>query len=90
MKRYSADSCSVQYFQPYQQYYVPQCLPEYDNWGDLEQNTSDWQMCNNNDNHGVARTSAFSSKFAVAYGTMQNAARQRLSLPRVGTTSPAW
>ena len=29
MKRYSADSCSVQYFQPYQQYeYVPECLPE--------------------------------------------------------------
>jgi hypothetical protein len=37
MKRYSADSCSVQYFQPYQQYkYVPgclpECLPEYENW----------------------------------------------------------
>ena len=36
MKRYSADSCSVQYFQPYQQYkYVPECLleclPEYEN-----------------------------------------------------------
>ena len=37
MKRYSADSCSVQYFQPYQQYKylpgcLPECLPEYENW----------------------------------------------------------
>ena len=37
MKRYSADSCSVQYFQPFQEYkYVPECLPEclpeYENW----------------------------------------------------------
>ena len=36
MKRYSADSCYFQYFQPYQQYeYVsnclPECLPEYEN-----------------------------------------------------------
>lgn len=31
MKRYSTDSCCVQYFQPNQQYkYVPECLPEYE------------------------------------------------------------
>ena len=112
MKRYSADSCSVQYFQPYQQYkyvpeYLPECVPEYENWSqcapavktylfphdmpnpffeavqqpswtstDLEQNTSDWQMWPNNDNHEVARTSAGASKLAVAYGTMQAAKRR--------------
>ena len=127
MKRYSADSCSIQYFQPYQQYkYVPnclpECLPEYENWSqcapavktylfphdmpnpffeavqqpswtspDLEQNTSDWQMWPNNDNHEVARTSAGASKFAVAYGTMQNATRRKLFLKGGGGTSfPAW
>ena len=126
MKRYSADSCSVQYFQPYQQYeYVPECLPEcvpeYDNWSqcapavntylfphdmpnpffeavqqpswtstDLEQNTSDWQMWPNKYNHGVASTSATSSKFAVAYGTLQEATRRKLNQARMTTTLPSW
>ena len=111
MKRYSADLCSVQHFQPYQQYkyvpeYLPECLPEYENWSqcapavktylfphdmpnpffeavqqpswtstDLEQNTSDWQMWHNNDNHKVARTSAFSDRLAVGFGTLQAAKR---------------
>jgi hypothetical protein len=124
MKRYSADSCSVQYFQPYQQYkyvpeYLPECVPEYENWSqcapavktylfphdmpnpffeavqqlswtspDLEQNTSDWQMWPDNENHEVARTSAFSGRFAVAYGTMQNATRRGLMAARRRATSP--
>ena len=107
MNRYSADSCSVQYFQPFQEYkYVPECLPEYENWSqgtpalktylfshdmpnhffeswqqqsctntDLEHNTSDWEMWDNNDNHGVARTSVRLSKLAVGYGTIQEARR---------------
>ena len=125
MKRYSTDSCSVQYFEPYQQYkYVPncspECLPEYENWSqcgpsvetylfpqdmpnpffeavqqqswtdpDLEQNTSDWQMCNNHDNHGVARTSAGANKHAVGYSTEANARRRRNSLPRARSSSPS-
>ena len=118
MKRYSADSCSVQYFQSFQQYkYVPECLPEYEaavkcapavktylfphdmanqvfeavqqpSWTstDLEQNISDWQMWHNNDNHGVARTSAFSGKLAVGFGTQQ-AANRHISYGYWGTTT---
>jgi hypothetical protein len=123
MKRYSADSCSVQYFQPYQQYkYVPsllECVPEYENWSqcapavktylfpqhmpnpffetvqqpswtstDLEQNTSDWQMWHNNDNHEVARTSAGQNRHAVGFSTLANATRRGLMAPRMRATSP--
>ena len=49
---------------------------------DLEQNTLDWQMRPNNDNHSVARTSAGASKHAVGYSTEANARRRSKSLPR--------
>ena len=65
---------------------------------DLQQNTSDWQMWPNSNNHEVARTSAFSGKLAVAYGTMQaanrhlsNGYRERTrSLGRANSVDPAF
>ena len=48
------------------------------NWTNIESehNVSDWQKWQDNDDHSVARTSAKASKFAVAYGTLQDANRR--------------
>ena len=88
MKRYS-ESCSFQqceYVPAVNTYLTPHHMANdfYEPWlhqwtnTDLEHNISPWQMCHDNDDHIVARTSAPASMFAVGFGSLP-AARRRLN-----------